>query len=501
MGRMALRVWLLLLIFGLGSPAGWAQEKPAQQPQQQQRKQPAAEKPKDTRVAPPAAAIPPLSTEKTKGQPPAAAVGQPSASSQQEQKPLTGAEQYTLSMMGSGHNYFYPLFQVAESGNTNGNNQFGSTTFETVSTISGAFSLNHVWSRYNFSANYAGSGFIYNRDPSMSSSAHTFSLSQRITGIRSSFLVTDAVNYLPEAAFGYARFGNFGGIGVGGMNGIDSGNLNGIYVPNQSILTGDSTRVSNAAVGEYDYSLSPLSSLTFTGAYSLLRFPDSGFINSNAGIFGMGYNHRITSRDKVAITYMGSVYRYDQSSNDFTNHIVAIMYGHQISHLLSLSLGGGPQVNMFGSAANNDTSVSWYATASLAYHLQRTEFSLYYMHYTSGGAGVFLGSKTDKVDLTIDRQLSRMWAGDVSMGYSHNQNLQGTTTSPTSPTFNTWYASANLQRPLGQYMNVFLSYNLQQQSSANPYCIGSNCGTFYTRNYFSLGFNWHPRATELGGAK
>ncbi len=406
---------------------------------------------------------------------------------------------YTLSTMGRGHNYFYPLFQVAESGDTNANNNYGSSAVESFSTISGAFTLNHAWSRYNFQANYTGSGFIYNQDASQSSSAHAFSFSQAIQGVRSSFLVTDQVSYLPEASFGYARFGNFGGFGIGGLTGINSSNLNGIYIPNQSILTGDSTRVSNSAVAEYDYSLSPLSSLTFTGAYSLLRFPDSGFIDSNAGIFGMGYNHSLTQRDTLGITYMGSVYRYDQSSDDFSNHIVALMYGHQISHLLSLRLGGGPQVNLLGSTANNDTNVSWYATASLVYQLRRTGLSLNYRHYTSEGAGVFLGAKTDNLGLTINRQLTRMWSGDLSAGYSHNTHLQATSTSTASPTFNTWYASTNLQRPLGQYMNMFLSYNLQQQSSNNPYCIGSSCGTFYTRNYFSLGFNWHPRVTEIGG--
>lgn len=493
MVRIAVRVSSLLLILGLGFSAGWAQ---GQQTQQQQK--PAAQKPKDTRVASPTAPIPPLSTEKAKGEKSATGLSQPGASSGQRQTPLSGAEVYTLSTMGQSHNYFFPLFQVAESGDTNSHNQIASRTFETVSTVSGAFTLNHVWSRYNFTANYTGSGFIYNRDPSQSSSAHAFSFSQTIRGVRSTFVVTDAVSYLPEAAFGFARFGGFGRFGVGGLTGINTSHLNGIYVPNQSILTGDSTRISNAAVAEYDYNLSPLSSLTFTGSYSLLRFPDSAFIESNAGIFGMGYNHAFTPRDTVAVTYIGSVYRYDQSGNDFSNHIVALVYGHQISHLLSLRLGGGPQVNMFGSAANNETNVTWYATASLAYQLQRTGFTLGYMHYTSGGAGVFLGAKSDRVNLGINRQLTRMWSADLSMGYSRNQNLQVTTTSST-PTFNTWYGSVNLQRHLGQYMDVFLSYNLQQQTSNNPFCIASTCGTFYTRNYFSLGFNWHPRTATLGG--
>jgi hypothetical protein len=492
MGRTALCVAFLGLILGLGASSSWAQQK-----QTQSQQQPATQKPSDTRVAPPAAPIAPLTTEKTKNHSASTDQNQ-SAPSTPEQRPLSGVEEYTLSTMGMGHSYFFPVFQVAESGDTNGNNQIGSATFESVSTVSGAFALNRVWSRYNFAANYSGSGFIYNRDPSQSSSAHSFSLSQTITGARSSLVLADAVSYLPESSYGYARFGSFGNFGVGGFSPINSSGLNGIYIPSQSILTGDSTRISNVVVGQYDYKSSPLSSLTFTGSYGMLRFLDTGFIDSNAGTFGLGYNHSFTARDTLAIAYMGTVYRYDQSVYDFNTHIVALMYGHQISHLLSLKLGGGPLVNTFtgSNTTNQGTVVSWYGNASLYYRLPRTTLSFFYTHYTSAGAGVFQGSKTDNLTMTITRQLTRIWSGDVSMGYSHNANLQATST---SQSFNTWYASANLQRPIGHYMNLFLSYNLQQQSSNNSFCNVGGCGSFYTRNYFSLGFNWHPNAVELGG--
>jgi hypothetical protein len=497
MGRTALRISVVSLLFGLGLPSAWAQGTPSQQQQQQK---PGTQKPTDTRVAPPAAPIPPLSTEKAEGQ--QAATGQSSAqnqaasSDQEVTQPLSGAEEYTLGTMGRGHNYFIPIFQVAESGDTNGRNTIGSSTFESVSTISGAFALNHVWSRYAFGARYTGSGFVYNRNLGQSSSAHSFLLSQAIRGKRSSFLLMDAVSFLPEASFGYARFGGLGNLGLGGLYGIGSSGLNGVYLPNQSILTGTSSRVSNTAVGQYDYRLSPRSSLTFTGSYALLRFPDSGFIDTNAGIFGMGYNHSFTPRDTVAITYMGSVFRYDQPSNDFNNHIVALMYRHQISHLLLLRLGGGPQFNTFNNSAAPGTKASWYANALLSYRLPRTALGLSFRHYTTGGSGIFPGAESDQVAVSVGRELTRMWSLDLNMGFSHNQSLLATSN---SQTFNTWYGTANLQRPLGRYMSLFLSYNLQQQSSNNSFCAGSSCGTFYTRNFFSIGFSWHPNAVELGG--
>jgi hypothetical protein len=498
MGGIAHRKWLVAVILVLAFSAGWAQEKPAQQKPKSQK--PTSEKPTDTRVGSPTAPLPPLSTATEKKQRPTAGQSTTpdrSASSKRDQQPLTGAEQFTLSTMGRGHSYFIPLFQVAESGDTNIQNEYGSSQFQSVSTISGAFTLNHVWSRYNFSANYAGSGFLYNRDLSMSSSAHAFSLSQTILGARSSFLLADSLSYLPESSFGYARFGalgNYGG-GLGGLVSTNGSGLSGMYIPNQSVLTGDSTRISNSVVGQYNYNLSPLSSLTFIGSYGLLRFPNSDFIDSNAGIFGMGYNHAVSRKDTIGLTYFGTIYRYDQSFNNFTNHAVAFMYGHKISQLLFVRLGAGPQVNTFGAGSNLNTMVSWFATAALGYTLVRTRLGLWYEHYTTAGSGVFNGAETDRITLDVARQFTRKWDGSVGLGYSYNKTLQSTAT---SPTFNAWYASANLRRTLGPYMGLFLSYNLQQQTSNNPFCIGSGCGSFYTRNYFSIGLNWHPRAVELG---
>lgn len=491
MGRIALGISLSALILALSTPAGWAQEKPAQQQQQA----PATQKPKDTRVAQPAAPLQPSSSKKAKGQTQASEQGQ-SRTPEQARKPLSGVEQYTLSTMGRDRSYFYPAFQVAEGGDTNPNNQFGSPTIESVSIIGGAFASRDVWSRYTFSLRYAGSGFIYNRDPSRTVSAHSFSLSQTITGRRSSLLLTDAVSYLPEASFGYNRFsqGGFNG-GQGGLYGVDTSGLSGVYLPNQSILTGAASRISNAAVGQYSYDLSPLSSLTLTGAYTLLRFPDSGFVDSNAGNFGFGYNHEIGRKDSLAIKYFGSVYRYvNQPDYNFTNHVVELMYEHRITHLLWLTLGSGPSINIFGNGLNGDTRVSWHATANLLYRLRRAQLMLHYWHYTTAGAGVFFGSQADNVGVRVAERITRMWSGDVGLGYSYNKELQATAE---SQGFNTWYASANLRRRLGRYMSMFLSYNLQQQFANTPFCFGSSCGTFYTRQYFTLGFNWHPRAIEV----
>jgi hypothetical protein len=407
-------------------------------------------------------------------------------------------EEYTLNTMGQSHNYFYPVLQMAESGDTNPYNTFGSTNVESVSTVSGAFALNHVWSRYTFSARYAGSGFVYNQNLSQSSSAHALTLSQAINGSRSSLLLIDDASYLPESAYGYSRFGSFGNFGTGGFSPAGSSGVNGIYIPNQSILTGDSTRVSNAVIGEYNYNLSPMSSLTFTGSYGLMRFLGNDLIDSNDGIFSLGYNHQFSQRDTIAIAYIGTLYRYNQPTDNFDNHVAVVIYGHRISNLLSLRIGGGPQVNLLSgsSTTNGSTLVSWYTTASLSYQLPRTGVGIYYTHYTSAGAGVFVGAKTDNLGVNFNRRLTRIWVANLGAGYSHNTSLQATSA---TPTFDTWYATANLERPIGHYMNMFISYNLQQQSSNDSFCTGGGCGSFYTRNYFSLGFSWHPSMVELGG--
>jgi hypothetical protein len=498
MGRFAHRFSTLAIVFLFGVSCAWAQQGQSQQGQSQQQT-PAGQQPGGQNPASPQAPLPPLSQSQGQSgkqqQQPEQGQGQGATTGAQ---PLTGAEQYTLSSMGAGRSYAIPSFQFAQSVTTSGTGAFGTAEVDPVSTLSGLFAFHHLWSKYEFTTRYAGTGFIYNRQSELNTSAHELSISQRINGRRSSFLLSDVVTYMPESSFGYARFSGFSGYGsagygYGGLFGSSGGGLNTTFLPNQSILTGPSSRVGNSVVGVYDYQTSPLSSITLTGAYTMLRFPSSGFISNNDAIFRLGYNHTLTRKNSMGVSYQAGLFGFGSSSGDFTNHVISLTFRRTITERLGLQLGAGPQINVFSnSAPGQDTNASWQASAELSYQFRRSSLGFSYMHYTSGGSGVYLGAQTDYASLSYGLPLSRIWSIDSSLGYARNKTVQNGNLSGVGESYNSWYGSINVHRALNRSLSMFFGYNLQQQLAATPSCVGSTCGTFYTQQYFSFGLNWHP---------
>lgn len=494
MGKFLKRCSTLALLFLFGVALGWAQGQPQPSATSGQQSQ---QEPSSQSTATPTSPQQPTQQGTSAGQQttsePTVPESVPSSA-----PPLTGAERFALSRIGMSRSYFAPSFQFAQSVTTAGTSAFGTSTVEPVSTLSGVLAFHHLWSRYAFTAQYSGTGFIYNHKSTSNTSAHEFTLSQRVQGRRSTFSLQDVVTYLPESSFGYARFSGFNnygsvGYGYGGLFGASGGNLDTTYLPSQSILTGPSSRVSNAVVGEYDYETSPLSSLTFTGSYALLRFPSSNFLRSDDAIFKIGFNHTFTRKNSMAVSYQAGIFRFGQTDGDFINHVASLTYRRSVSRRLALQLGAGPQINVYNnSLPGQNKQITWQGSAQLDYQLRRTILELNYWHYTSGGSGVYLGARTDRAGIYFSLPLSQRWTVDSDAGYSYNTTLQNGNLTGSGRSYNSWYGDLNLHRMLTPSMSMFLSYNLQQQLTPNTTCVGTICGTFYTQQYFSFGLNWHP---------
>ena len=159
MGRFAYHFSTLGMILLLGVSIAWAQ--PGQSQQQ------TGQKPGSQSASSPQSPAQPISQGQTGQQQPPTPAGEEQTSA----PPLTGAEQFTLSRIGAGRSYVVPLFQFGQSVSTSGTGAFGASTVTPITTLSGLFAFHHVWSRYDFSAQYAGSGFIYDQDSSLNSSA------------------------------------------------------------------------------------------------------------------------------------------------------------------------------------------------------------------------------------------------------------------------------------------------------------------------------------------
>ena len=475
-----------ILVFALCVGATWAQQK-------------------DPRVNPPVAPVPSLSPGESSSKPRQEGVSTPAAetdSATPDTRPLSGAERFTLGEMGKRRSYLLASLDLFETADSNSDNTGDKTNFDTASTFSGHIALQRLWSRYQLTADYTGGGSIYNNRSSLNTTLHQFGLSQAIAWRRWSLRLSDFLGYLPESAFGFGGFNS--GLGSPSPTAVNLNpvsnvvNLNPTFTPSQTIFTSRAARLSNTAVGEVQYSLNPRSSITATGSYGILHFLGSDFINStnnsNNAVFQTGYNHELTKRDTLALTYGFSRFWFGGTTRVINNHAVQLGYGRRLTGRLALQLSGGPEIHRVSGSGRR---LSWTTLSSLRYGFRRTELELSYAAYLAGGGGVLRGARNHQVQLGVARQLSRMWSGSLDLGFARNIGLRENTTQIVQPTFNSWYTGVNLRRPLGRYTSIFFNYVFQRQTANSNACIGGVCATTALRQHFGLGFNWHLRPIRI----
>jgi hypothetical protein len=350
---------------------------------------------------------------------------------------------------------------------------------------------------------YMGGGVI-STDGSLGNAViQQLQFSDQFTFRRTVLSFMDQAGYLPETSFGYGGLGGLilpGGGSLGLQNGV---------VPGQSILTARGQRVTNSFLTEIDRSLTPRSSLTFVGGYSLLHYFNINLIDFADSVFQAGYNYQMSRENTIAVLYRFNAYRYSNFNQSINDNIVQLSYGRRVTGRLAFQVGAGPEVAMLrmpisgassgtdSTSTNYTTKAYWSLNTSLSYQLRRTGLGLAYSHALGGGSGVLAGSLADTVSGSVERQFSRSFHGSFNFGYSRNTGLAGFTASTTTDqTYGYWFGGVNLAHQMGRLLNLFLSYQVQYQGSNSQFCVGLTCGTSIVRHQASIGFNWrdHPIA-------
>jgi hypothetical protein len=472
----ARRVILLGLV--LCVPAAWAQQK-------------------DPRANPPVAPLPPItpgeSSSVTAGDQPA-----PAAAVRQDKTPLTSAQIWSPGNSGAGRNFLLPSLSIYGGGDTNPTGLQSNGSMSAVTTFGGQLALQRVWERNEFVTEYAGGGTFYSSAPDRNRSYQDLQLSYKTWARRWTFLLTDSVGYSPEGGAGSGLgFGQLG-TGPGSISGNPLVNLNPQLTPNQSVTAANARRLSNTVVGEYHLSAGRRSALTFGGSYGILRFLDGGYIDSDSIGFRAGYNHSATARDTLALSYSGSVSRFRGTGLENISHMVQLSYGRRVTGRMSFQVAAGPQITAVDTVLGTRKSImSWSLDSFMRYHFDRADATLAYRHGVSGGSGVFLGSETDDVSVSLSRQLSRLWRGSVDFAFAHNNSLQEIALGTAGRRFNTWRGGFELSRPVGRYARVYFRYGAERQSADNVVCSGAGCPLVGTRQIFGLGFNFRFKTIEL----
>jgi hypothetical protein len=245
------------------------------------------------------------------------------------------------------------------------------------------------------------------------------------------------------------------------------------------------------------YELSARGSFTIAGVHGLLRFTNSGNLDNNTETLNAGYNYAVTRNDTLGLSYRFSAYHYPADPQALGDHVIQVVYGKKITGRLALKLMGGPEVTTFRVPVNGSRqSVGGSGSASFIYAFRQSNVSLNYTHGISSGSGVFSGANTDQVNAAWGRQLTRVWYGNMNLGYAKNRQVLVVKGIP-STSFDTWLAGAGLSRPLGRSANLSGGYQTQIQHSSVTPCTGPNCGSNRIVHQIFLSLQWHTRPLVL----
>jgi len=418
---------------------------------------------------------------------------------QPDQRPLTGIQQLTVGTPVERHSYWVPGVSYYNFIQSNDQSQGGGSGWTSSNYLAGNLSLLENWSRSQLAVNYSGGG-NFSTDSSVGNGwFQQFGATQTVTWERVQLTLLDQFSYLPQSQFGFGAGTGLAQPGIGGSLGVGSTGVGVGVDPSQSIFTAIGPRYSNTFATQVNYQLSARSSVTFGGAYSLLRFSQAGNIESDDYIGNAGYNYQVTRKDTLGLIYRYSSFHYIGIDQAIGDQIIQAAYGRKITGRLALQLTGGPDITHFRTVqgTNGKTRfVSGSGSATVTYVVPKGSLSLGYFHGVTSGSGVFLGATSDQITGSITRKLTRVWSGDAHAGYARNRNAQ-TAEGTANLNFDTVFAGASVARPLGRNANFSLGYTAYIEKANGAVCAGANCGSDFTSHQISVGLNWHTRPFVL----
>jgi hypothetical protein len=251
---------------------------------------------------------------------------------------------------------------------------------------------------------------------------------------------------------------------------------------------------------QMNYMLTPRSSITFGGIDSILRFSDSGNIESDDYVGNLGYNYQITREDTLGIVYRYNSYHFLGFPQAIGDQSVQAAYERKITGRLALQFTGGPEITHFRmpqTAGGKRQFVAGTGSATVTYAFERgSSISANYFHGVTAGSGVFLGATTDELRVSGSRKLTRQWTGSANLGYARNRSIVNVQTTG-NVNFDTVYGGVSAARQLGHNAYVSLGYTAYVERASSAVCAGPNCASDFTTHQISLGVSWHTRPFVL----
>lgn len=415
---------------------------------------------------------------------------------QPDNTPLTGVANPTLGTPEMRHSYWVPGLaygSTIQSGPGSGQGWYANNY------VGANITLLQAWSRNELGVNYTGGGVFSTANFQGNGGFQLLSLADTISLNRCQIQFFDYFSYLPVTNFGF-----FGGTGVGipGVSGSLGAPIPGLsigIVPNQGIFSAFGPRYSNAFASQITYQLSRRGSITAAGSYGLLRFAQAGNVDNDLVTGSLGYNYALSKEDTIGVFYQFGGFHYSGQPQAIGTNTISGAYSKKLTKKLALSLYGGPQFSHYRVPIGTQTkTTNASAGATFSYATEQAGITGSYFHGLAGGAGVFIGSLSDTVNVAVTHRFSRAWNANFNLGYSRNSAL-GSQPGLSFPSFNDWFVGGGVSRPFGRNITFAANYIAYIESTSGTACVTTApCGaTNYTQHTINLSIQWHTRPFVL----
>jgi hypothetical protein len=363
--------------------------------------------------------------------------------------------------------------------------QFSSAYSSSIqnSTVSGdVFYVGHN-SRYPFTMNYGGGySWVLSGPNYTSGQSHRMFLSQGIDWRRTKILLGDNVSYLPQSP-------TTGFLGIAGT-GEPIGNQNPSPSNSQTILTTNTHIVANETRVQIVRELSPLTEVSASGVYGIIRYPDGDGVDTTTKNVMALWSHRLDSRNTVMGIYQYSQFSYSISPVTIDTQIAQLGFSRRWTRDFSTSLSAGPQWtnSSYSTVVPQSSDVAISATAN--YRKQLTQLNASYTRSTNGGSGYYVGGEIDVISGGFTRDFRRNLTLGCSGGYQRTTGLSTQNDGTTKGVFGSSQATWQVNREL----ITFVNYTATNQTSSGV--LPSNAINYLTHN-ISFGIGFSPRKANL----
>ncbi len=267
----------------------------------------------------------------------------------------------------------------------------------------------------------------------------------------------------------------------------------------EEVVAPYANQLSNVANAVLSYQFSRNGMIGVGGTFTESNYPNpaeaSGLNNSSLWGGSAFYNHRLSSRQ-----YMGVTYQYSSSQantvdapvnpvntqTDVHTQAILAFYTIYLNPSLSLSLSGGPQYfNATQSPSPRVTSWTPSTKAAIGWQRSHTNFVASYSRTISGSTGLSGAFDSSTANVSASWQIARTWIAGLTAGYSMNKNVTPSFSS-SNPGGHSLSGTVSAQHLMGERFTVEFGYALLHQSYGGVAAISANLDS--DRAYISVSY-------------